>query len=74
MSISGRRGLISLALATILSSFVVAPAAHATSPVPGRFCKSADVGTTMSTKKYGVVVCKKDGDRARWKQAKTRLR
>lgn len=37
-------------------------------PVPGRFCKTADIGKKVMTPKYGLVVCKKDGNRARWKR------
>ena len=57
--------------ATVVAAVLViglAPAAHAATPVPGRFCKGADVGKKVKTAKYGLVVCKKDGDRARWKQ------
>lgn len=41
---------------------------HAATPVPGRFCKVADVGKKLKTAKYGTVLCAKDGDRARWKR------
>lgn len=68
------RSIASLALILVFSAGAMAPAAHAASPVPGRFCKSADVGTKVSTEKYGTVVCKKAGDRARWKQTKTVVR
>ena len=55
----------------ILTISVLAPTASASSasatPVPGRFCKVADIGKKVQTAKYGIVICKKDGSRARWK-------
>lgn len=50
-----------------VTSLAAAPAHAASSPVPGRFCKVADVGKKINTTKYGIVVCKKEGSRARWK-------
>jgi hypothetical protein len=52
---------------TILSIGMSAVPAQAATPVPGRFCKVAEVGKKVTTAKYGMVICKKDGDRARWK-------
>ena len=55
------------ATVTILGISMSAIPAQAATPVPGRFCKVAEVGKKVTTAKYGVVICKKDGDRARWK-------
>lgn len=38
---------------------VQAPAQAASSPVPGRFCKTADAGKVVTTVKYGKVKCLK---------------
>lgn len=48
----------------------VSRSALAAAPVPGRFCKLADVGKKVTTKKHGAVTCARDGDRARWKKAR----
>lgn len=62
-----KRILIATITALMLTG-ITAPASMATpSPVPGRFCKAVDIGKKVKTIKYGVVVCKKDGDRARWR-------
>jgi hypothetical protein len=57
--------------ALLLGASLLAPAASASvaaaSPVPGRFCKVADIGKKVKTAKYGLVICKREGDRARWK-------
>jgi hypothetical protein len=57
--------------ALLLGASLLAPTASAAaltaSPVPGRFCKVADIGKKVKTAKYGLVICKRDGDRARWK-------
>lgn len=46
---------------------VSAPESRAAAdPVPGRFCKTADLGKKVKTSKYGLVVCKKVKGRARW--------
>lgn len=58
---------ITIGITALVLTGIAAPAAQAATPVPGRFCKSADVGKKVKTVKYGIVVCKKDGDRARWK-------
>lgn len=58
---------ITIGIAAIVLTGIVAPAAQAATPVPGRFCKSADVGKKVKTAKYGIVVCKMVGDRARWR-------
>lgn len=62
-----------LAVAILASSLiaVTGPAhavVHTATPVPGRFCKAADVGKKVKTAKHGVLTCKMDGDRARWKK------
>lgn len=61
--------IIGVALALLLTTV---PAAEAASPVPGRFCKTADIGKKVATTKYGLVICKKDGDRARWKLSRAK--
>lgn len=61
-----KRVIAATSLVFLLAGIAAQPAAAAT-PVPGRFCKSADVGKKVKTTKYGVVVCTKDGNRARWK-------
>lgn len=66
-----RRTALAVATGVIaLSMFAMTPPASAhlntASPVPGRFCKGADVGKKVKTVKYGIVLCAKDGDRARW--------
>lgn len=66
-------GIASVAIIVMVSAGTLSPSAHAASPVPGRFCASADIGTKVSTSKYGVVVCKKSGDRARWMKVKPRV-
>lgn len=57
--------------AVFLGASLLAPTASAAvltaSPVPGRFCKVADIGKKVKTAKYGLVICKREGDRARWK-------
>lgn len=63
------RRLIATTFALLLITGLTAPVAEAATPVPGRFCKSADIGKKVKTAKHGLVICKKDGDRARWKQA-----
>jgi hypothetical protein len=60
---------LAITLTALFLTGVVAPQTHAASPVPGRFCKSADIGTKVKTSRYGIVVCKQDGIRARWKRA-----
>ena len=37
--------------------------------VPGRFCRTADIGKRIRTAKYGTLLCKREGNRARWKRA-----
>lgn len=49
---------------------LVSRSASTAAPVPGRFCKQADVGKKVTTKKHGVVTCARDGDRARWKKVR----
>jgi hypothetical protein len=62
-----KRVLVATITALILAG-IHAPASTATpSPVPGRFCKTVDIGKKVKTIKYGIVVCKKDGTRARWR-------
>ena len=58
---------ITIGIAALIITGVTAPVAQAATPVPGRFCKSADVGKKVKTAKYGIVTCKMVGDRARWK-------
>lgn len=62
-----RRTVAVAAIAAVAFLSTTVPAEAAT-PVPGRFCKSVDIGKKVTTPKYGVVVCMKAGDRARWKQ------
>lgn len=58
---------ILLATLTLLLIGAPAQAAHAaSSPVPGRFCKSIDVGKKVNTARYGVVKCKRVGGYNRW--------
>lgn len=54
--------------AALVVGGLVAPA-HA-APVPGRFCKSVDVGKFVGTVEYGTVKCVKEGSRARWKRVR----
>ena len=61
-----KRIVTAAAAAAVVLTLGVGPAEAAT-PVPGRFCKSAEVGKKVKTAKYGVLICKKDGNRARWK-------
>ncbi len=53
-------------LALSVTTLALTPA-QAASPVPGRFCMVVDIGKKMKTAKYGIVICKKEGSRARWK-------
>ena len=60
---------LTVAAAVLLAGAPTAAAnAPTAKPVPGRFCKTADIGKKVMTPKYGLVVCKKDGNRARWKR------
>lgn len=55
----------------VLASALVmmfAPTAEAATPVPGRFCKTADAGKVVKTSKYGPVKCKMKNGRYRWAQ------
>ena len=56
--------------ALLLGAALLAPTASASvtaaTPVPGRFCKAADVGKKVKTAKYGTVKCKTVDGRARW--------
>lgn len=47
---------------------ISAPEAQAATPVPGRFCKTADAGKVVKTAKYGPVKCKMKEGRYRWVQ------
>jgi hypothetical protein len=60
-----KRFIVTIGVLALLTG-VCAPAQAAT-PVPGRFCKNLDIGKKVKTEKYGIVLCKKDGDRARWR-------
>lgn len=62
-----KRIITALAAVSILGIYMSAIPAQAATPVPGRFCKVAEVGKKANTAKYGPLVCKRDGDRARWK-------
>lgn len=59
--------IIAATITALLLTGGTAQAAHAATPVPGRYCKTADIGKKVKTTKYGVIVCKKDGSRARWR-------
>lgn len=63
---SARRSIIALAAAAVVSVGLAVPVQAAT-PVPGRFCASADAGKIVKTSKYGKVKCARSGDRYRWK-------
>ena len=39
--------------------------------VPGRFCKSAEIGKKLKTARYGTIECKREGSRARWKRVRS---
>jgi hypothetical protein len=59
--------VVFLSLVLLGTASSVAIAAHPTN-VPGRFCKTADIGKKIKTTKYGTIECKRDGSRARWKR------
>lgn len=62
-----KRVLAATITAMILSGITAPVSIAAPSPVPGRFCKTADIGTKVKTINHGLVVCQKDGKRARWR-------
>ena len=61
-----RISIIALAAAAVATVGLAVPVQAAT-PVPGRFCASADAGKVVKTAKYGKVKCARSGDRYRWK-------
>ena len=57
---------VPLPVKAVTKGSLVSRSAITAAPVPGRFCKQAEVGKKVKTKKHGVVQCARDGDRARW--------
>jgi hypothetical protein len=45
---------ITIGIAALVLTGIAAPAAQAATPVPGRFCKSAEVGKKVKTVKVGT--------------------
>jgi hypothetical protein len=64
--------LIAVLISALLITGTAVPASHAANPVPGRFCKTSDIGKKVLTSKYGLVKCQKNGSKARWKAIKSR--
>jgi hypothetical protein len=70
-----RLGAVLIVAAFVATSVFLVPPPTAgaiggvSSKVPGRFCKNADAGKRLKTAKYGTLICKKDGDRLRWKRS-----
>lgn len=62
------KSILAIALATglVLGATPAVAAEPAASPVPGRFCKTADARKIVKTSKYGKVKCAKKAGRYRW--------